>query len=280
MAAFSEFLSVNDILTIFNPLTGACDKAPLSAKKTKVSQATVITLKMQSLSTDMGRETDTGLMLLMGAATSAPAEQRLAHAALKELHRRYYGYLLTVVEGFSENFGTVEIDPEEFANAAFKKAFLCAASFQDECNGDAELSTRKLKAWLGIVAKNLARDALDKIKRQHEHLQTVPIDEAVEPPGAEPEPELDTTPTATPVLEALREALDALKPEERDILITYASFGFNTKNGRELPKDVREALEDRTGYERGNIRQKWLRLTRKLKAELQPLMTTHRTLNP
>lgn len=109
-----------------------------------MSQATVITLKMQSLSTDMGRETDAGLMLLMGAATSASEEQKLAHASLKELHRRYYGYVLTVVEGFSENFGTVEIDPEEFANATFKKAFLCAASFHDESDGDAELSTRKV----------------------------------------------------------------------------------------------------------------------------------------
>ena len=216
----------------------------------------------------------------MGAATSAPDEQRLAHAALKELHLRYYAYVLTVTEGFSENFGTVEIDPEAFANATFKKAFLCAAGFQDESGSDKELASRKVKAWLGTVAKNLARDALDKFRRQREHLQIVPLDETIDQSEIKPEPELDTTPTATPALEALRNALDALKPEERDILNTYASFGVTTKNGRELPKDEREALEIRTGYERSNIRQKWLRLTRKLKTELEPLMTTHRNLNP
>lgn len=247
-----------------------------------MSQASVMSLKMQSLSMDMGQETDVGLMLLMGAAGPAPEEQELARAALKELHRRYYPYVLSVAEGYSENFGTVEIAPDEFATATFKKAFSRAATFHDKSDGDPEVSALQVKAWLGVIARNLSRDALDKIKRRHGHLEVVPLDETTDAPEAESEPEqeLDTTPTATPVLLALRGALDTLKPEERDILITYATFGFTTKNGRELPKDVREALEERTGYERSNIRQKWLRLSRKLKVELEPKLATQRASNP
>jgi len=246
-----------------------------------VSQASVITLKMQSLSMDIGQDTDAGLMLLMGAAGPAPEEQEMARAALKELHRRYYPYLLTVAEGYSENFGTVEIDPAEFATATFKKAFIRAATFHDKSDGNPDVSALQVKAWLGVIARNLARDALDKIKRRNNHLDVVPLNEITDTLEAqpEPEPELDTKPTATPALLALRVALDALKPEERDILITYATSGYTTKNGRELPRDAREALEERTDYERSNIRQKWLRLTKKLKTELEPKLTTKQASN-
>jgi DNA-directed RNA polymerase specialized sigma24 family protein len=233
-----------------------------------------MTLKMQSLSMDMDQETDAGLMLLMGAAGPAPEEQELARAALQELHHRYYGYVLAVAEGYSENFGTIEIDPKEFATATFKKAFEKAATFQDKSNGDPDRSKLQVKSWLGIIARNLARDALDKIKRRNDGVVLVVLDETTDAPEPEAEPELDATSTAPAALTALRAALDSLKPEERDILMTYAAFGVPTESGRELPKDVRDALEERTGYERSNIRQKWFRLSRKLKAELEPYFIT------
>jgi DNA-directed RNA polymerase specialized sigma24 family protein len=236
-------------------------------------------LKMQSLSMDMGQETDGGLMLLMGAAGPSAEEQEIARAALKELHRRYYGYVLAIAEGYSENLGTVEIDPEGFANATFKKTFEKAASFHDKSSGDADLAKRQIKAWLGVIARNLAKDALDKVKRRHENMNVVPLDDSMDIPLPAEEVGQDTTPTPTLALEQLKEALEALKPEERDILLTYAAFGIPTQNGRELPRDVREALEDRTGYERSNIRQKWLRLSRKLKTVLEPYLKTHRASN-
>lgn len=239
----------------------------------EVSQPTVTTLKMQSLSMDMGQETDAGLMLLMGAAGPAPEEQELARAALKELHRRYYGYVLAVAEGYSENFGTVEIDPDEFATATFKKAFEKAANFRDKSDGDTDRAKLQVKAWLGVTARNLARDALDKIKRRNDGVTLVLLDDTTDAAEPDTESDLDTTSTPPAALQALQEALDSLKPEERDILITYAAFGVPTENGRELPKDVRDALEERTGYERSNIRQKWFRLSRKLKAELEQYFT-------
>jgi len=228
---------------------------------------------------DMGQETDAGLMLLMGAAGTAPEEQQMARSALQELHRRYYPYLLAISEGYTQSFGTVEIDAREFATATFKKAYEKAASFEDKSNGNPEHAKLQVKAWLGVIARNLSRDALDKIRRRHGHLEIVPLHETIDIPEDEPIPGMDTTSTPTAAIVALREALDALKPEERDILMTYAAFGIPTKSGRELPKEVRDALEERTGYERSNIRQKWLRLSRKLKAELEQGLITRRASN-
>lgn len=228
---------------------------------------------------DMEQETDAGLMLLMGAAGPALEEQQIARSALQELHRRYYPYVLAIAEGYSENFGTVEIDAKEFATATFKKAYDRAKSFQDKSDGNPERAKLQVKAWLGVIARNLSRDALDKIRRRHGHLEIVPLDETIDIPEDEPTPGMDTTSTPTAAIVALREALDALKPEERDILMTYAAFGIPTKTGRELTKEDRDALEERTGYERSNIRQKWLRLSRKLKAELEQGLITRRVAN-
>jgi DNA-directed RNA polymerase specialized sigma24 family protein len=233
---------------------------------------------MESLSMDMGQETDAGLLVLMGAAGSSADEQEMARAALRELHRRYYPYVYTVLDKFSENVGTVIIDPAEFAVATFSKAFRAAESFRDQSNGDTETAKLQVKAWLGVIASNLAKDALDRVSRHRKEIELVPLDDAHD--VAERELQLsDTTSTAPVLLSALQSAMDALKPEEKDILITYATFGIPTKNGRELPSDVRDALEQRTGYERSNIRQKWLRLSRRLKAELEPCITPQKVSN-
>lgn len=228
---------------------------------------------METVATDVAQQSDVGLVLLMGAADAAsPEDQALAREALRELHRRHYGYLLGVLEGFADNVGTVIIDPEEFALRTFKKAFQNGSDFQDRSDGDVGKGETQVRAWLGTIASNLARDELDRVSRREKHVQLVVLDDSHDVP--EPAPDLeDTTPTNPKLLAALKDALAMLKPEERDILTTYGTFGFPTPNGRELPNDVRQALEDRTGYERSNIRQKWHRLSKRLRAELEPLLT-------
>ncbi len=227
---------------------------------------------METVSVDLEHESDVGLMLLMGAASSSsPNDQAIAREALRTLHARYYGYLVRVLEGFSENVGTVVIDPEEFALRTFKKAFQVADGFCDESDGDPAKAAAQVKGWLGTVAKNLARDELRRVSNQAEHVQFVVLDDTHDVPEP-PSDGGDATPTEPKALAALQDTLDMLKPEERDILITYATFGFPTESGRELPKDVRNALEQRTGYERSNIRQKWRRLSMTLKTQLEPTL--------
>ncbi len=232
---------------------------------------------MEAVSLDITQESDAGLMLLMGAAgESSPADQALARDALRVLHGRHYGYLLGVLESFAENVGTVVIDPKEFALRTFKKAFQVANEFRDMSDGDSAKAERQVKAWLGKIASNLARDELDRVSRREKHVQFCVLDDTHDISDAPLEVE-DATPTEPEALAALRDNLAMLKPEERDILMTYGLFGIPTKNGRELPNDVREALEERTGYERSNIRQKWHRLSQRLKAELEPTLKNQKT---
>ena len=84
----------------------------------------------------------------------------------------------------------------------------------------------------------------------------------------------DAVPTNSRALAALQTVLESLKPEERDILMTYGAHAIPTSTGRELPAEIRDELEQRTGYERSNIRQKWRRLSQRLKSELEPPLTT------
>lgn len=227
---------------------------------------------METVAVDLERESDVGLMLLMGAAnSSSPSDQAVAREALRILHSRYYGCLVRILEGFAENVGTVVIDPEEFALRTFKKAFQVAGEFRDESGGDSAKAVGQMKKWLGTIARNLARDELNRVSNQTKHIRFVVLDDTHDVPEPTSDVE-DAAPTEPKALAALQETLDTLKVEERDILITYAQFGFPTESGRELPKDVRTALEQRTGYERSTIRQKWRRLSMTLKTQLEPTL--------
>lgn len=223
------------------------------------------------MSLDLRHESDAGLMLLIGAADASPQDQAIAHEALRQLHSRYYGALVSILTHYSKGSGTVVIDPEEFALWTFRKAFERAREFRDKSDGDPAKAVTQVKAWLTKIATNLARDELDRISRERRRLPLEVLDENHDIAESPPE-ESDINPTNPRALAALRTILDTLKPEERDILKAYAAHGFPTENGRELPKDVRNALEDSTGYERCTIRQKWRRLSQRLKLELEPFL--------
>jgi hypothetical protein len=177
--------------------------------------------------------------------------------------------LVSILKQYSENGGTVVVDPEELALWTFKKAF--ERKFRDKSDGDPTKAGAQVKAWLTRIATNLARDELDRIGRERRRLPLEVLDENHDI-AQSPRGDGDAKPTNPRALAALRVILDTLKPEEREILKAYAEHGIPTENGRELPRDVRYALEESTGYERCTIRQKWLRLSRRLKAELEPFL--------
>ncbi len=228
---------------------------------------------MQAVAVDLTNETDVGLLFLIGEATDDPADQSLAKDAMRVFHSRHYGYVHHCIAGFAEQLGTVVVDVDQFTTETFAKAFRSAGGFRDTSGGDTELGKRKVRAWLGKVARNRARDELDRISRRHHGIQLMTLDETTDAAVENSELE-DESGTDPRLLSELRDTLDALKPEERDILATYAAFGFPTTSGRQLPPDVRDALEARTGYERSNIRQKWCRLSQRLKSELEPFLPT------
>lgn len=236
----------------------------------------------------LDQETDVALVLLMGAAESCAEDKQLAREALRELHSRHYGYVLTLVDRYSEYRGTVVVDPQAFALETFRKAYRSASRFRDKSNGNSERGTAQVKAWLGRIAQNLARDELKRLSRPKHRVDIVPFDESRDGDedaggnGNEPATSpFDPEPTEPERLRAVDEALAQLKPEERDIVVTYVTDGIPTSTGgRELPVDAREALEQRTGYERTNIRQKWRRLSERLRTILEPLVAYPKSSTP
>ena len=220
---------------------------------------------METVSVDVAQESDAGLLLLIGAAGNSSADRALARDARREFHKRHYGYVFAVLKRFAANVGIVVIDPDGFTTATFAKAF--RSIFRDNSGGDPKRSAAHVKAWLGQIASNLAKDELDRISRLQNHVQFVALDEthdvAVEEPGS-----CDPTPTNPRALAALKDFMGRLKREDRDVITTYGTFGLPTPNGRELPTEVRKALARRTGYERSYIRKKWERLSDRLRVEL------------
>ena len=229
----------------------------------------------------MAKESDAGLLLFIGAAGQCADEQQIAREALRELHFRHYSYLLGIFEKYAANAGTVIIDPSEFALATLKKAFRSAYQFTDRSGGDPVLAALQVRAWLGVIGERLAKDELRRLSRREKTVRLVTLDETHDAPEETQDEDLaPSTPTNPEALVALQEQLGELKPEERDILMTYAAFGIVTPSGRELPADVREDLETRTGYERSTIRKKWQRLTERLETQLKPFINNTKLKSP
>lgn len=231
---------------------------------------------MQAVPIDLTEESDAGLLYLIREESSSPDDAVLAREAMRAFHARHLAYVLGVLRKFVVGLDSVQIDVELFASKTFAKAFKAAASFEDGSGGDAELAQRKVRAWLGRIANNLARDEFKRASRKQCGVHLVPFEEGMDAP-VESE-EIDDSeipvPTNARALARLSEIKGTLKPAEWEILITYATWGISTATGWQVPADIREALEKNTGYERSNIRQIWKRLSQRLKDELAPFLTT------
>ena len=222
----------------------------------------------------LSEESDAWLLCLMADANSSINAQLQANQALQEFHRRHYAYIFTILTQFANQFETLEIDADILCNQVFVKAYKNAGSFEDRSNDNKEVGEKQVRAWLGKIAVNLGKDALKSAKRSHPGIVILPMPEDDHFIDDKTDHLDDLPPTPRRELEALRAFLDRLKPEENDILLTYATFAERKGGGSELPADVRSALELRTGYERSTIRQKYKRLRERAEAELMPVATT------
>ncbi|MFZ4593882.1 MAG: hypothetical protein ACOYOF_06470 [Verrucomicrobiaceae bacterium] len=229
---------------------------------------------MPTAPNSLSEESDAWLLCLMADANSSISAQLQANLALQEFHRRHYGYILAIQTQFANQFETLEIDADILCNQVFVKAYKNAGSFEDRSNDNKEVGEKLARAWLGKIAVNLGKDALKSVKRSHPGIVLVPMPEDDHFINDLTEDLDDLTPTPRRELEALRAFLDRLKPEEKEILVTYATFAEKKGGGSELPPDVRAALELSTGYERSTIRQKYKRLRERAEAELMPVATT------
>ncbi|WP_395741688.1 RNA polymerase sigma factor [Prosthecobacter sp.] len=229
---------------------------------------------MHTVQNPFSDESDACLLYLIGEAGSSEADQDLANKAFREFHQRHFGFVCAVLDRYARQLETVEIDTGLLCNQVFEKAYRKAHSFSDKSNNDKEACRKLVRAWLGRVASNLARDALRSLARSHPGITIVPLAADHDIVINVDETRDDETPTPRKELKKLQELLQQMKPEERDILLTYANFAECKAGGRELPSSERDALEQRTGYERSTIRQKYRRLILRLQTELAPASST------
>jgi len=231
---------------------------------------------MQAVPIDLTEESDAWLLYLIGEASGSPDDAALARDAMRAFHARHHAYVLGVLGKFADGLDSVRVDVELFASKTFVKAFKASAYFVDDSGGDAELARRKVCAWLGRIANNLARDEFKHVRRKQCGIHLVPFEEGMDVPVESDEDDDSeiSVPTHARALARLNEIKGTLKPAEWEILITYATWGRPAAAGRQLPAEIREALEKNTGYERSNIRQIWKRLSQRLKDELAPFLTT------
>jgi DNA-directed RNA polymerase specialized sigma24 family protein len=168
---------------------------------------------METMSLDVAGESTSNLMLWIGESGENAEDQQIAREALQELHKRCYAYVYAVVSKFGENLGTATVDPEAFALASFIKAFECAYQFQDRSDGDPERADHQVKAWLGRIAINLAKDELQRLSTLNDGMRFVVLEEAFDIPDTSNEV-CDEIPTNPKALESLRDVLESLKAEE------------------------------------------------------------------
>lgn len=224
---------------------------------------------MQSTPQNNDDESDASLLESIGAADGSPEDQKSARTAQSKFFARHYEHLMDTVAPYAKGFGDVEIDTESLVMETFIKFFELAASFTDQSGGDRVRGRQQIRAWLVRTARNLACDAWRKAKRMRSEIQFEELSDQFEKPATETEGK--PRPTSRAKLQRLEHVIASLKTEDQLVIQAYMLHGERKPNGAiELPKEVREALERSTGYERGYLRQKWHRLKEKLESELKP----------
>jgi len=166
------------------------------------------------------------------------AFQRGEHAAVREIVRAYSGMVTAVAQQVLRDRSLAE----EAAQQTFVQAWRAAASFEPE---------RGIAPWLCTIAR---RVAIDIARREHRRPST-PLDGA--DPGNRSLVTLPPSETASWEMAQVRLAVDALPPDERDVMRLQHLEGF-----------THQEIADRLGIALGTVKSRSFRAHRTLAARL------------
>jgi RNA polymerase sigma factor (sigma-70 family) len=192
---------------------------------------------------------------LLGQMAEAHSDPGRAAEAWEEFYRRHYDYLLNVCRNsHSSQIGEGRVP--EIVQDSFVKAFRRASTFRPSINQSAEESRWHVRAWLGSILQNTARD----LYRQEPH-EVFTEDIELFPDDKQREGD-DTGESPVGPLE---KAFIALEEREREVLQETMLWHNPGARQQRMPSDALQALAMRLNTTTTNIRQIRLRAIAKLK---------------
>jgi len=183
-----------------------------------------------------------------------------AHAAFAEFHRRHAAYLFAVCER------RYRADAEEIVAETLRRVYASAAQFDrsilaNTANPDA--ARQLVRAWVGQIVRWVAADHF-AARKSCPHTVTLA--------GIACACERRASAEAGELVSQVRGVIESLPEREQDIAWIIA-HGWSPEHGQvRWSEDDLNAIADRFGLTRENIRQIRTRLIRKLRTRLEPLL--------
>jgi len=207
---------------------------------------------------DLVDETDADLVVYMAMADDDPHGARAAWA---EFYRRHVAYVYAVnLRAYAHLLGG-EPGVCDLVSDTFRQAYEHAAKFDPGGVTDPDAMRRRVRAWLGWIARSLARTAL----RARGRLPTRLLD----PSQWHPVADTDPPPVGPdPRIQRVRDAMALLTEREQIVIRVTFQWYQPDKAHQRLPNDVAADLARTLGTTPENLRQIRRRALGKIQAML------------
>jgi RNA polymerase sigma factor (sigma-70 family) len=183
-----------------------------------------------------------------------------AHAAFTEFHRRHAAYLFAVCER------RYRADAEEIVAETLRRVYASAAQFDRSAlvnTAGPDAARQLVRAWVGQIARWVAADHF-AARKSCPHTVTLE--------GIACVCESRVSAESGELVSQVRNVIESLSEREQDIAWIMA-HGWSPEHGQvRWSDDDLNAIADRFGLTRENIRQIRTRLIRKLRTRLEPLL--------
>jgi DNA-directed RNA polymerase specialized sigma24 family protein len=213
---------------------------------------------------DFSAVTDADLFEGMALAGTCVAR---AHCAFAEFHRRHARYLFAVCASRYRDAA------EEIVAEVLRRVYVCAARFDRSTLGTEPNADRRLvRAWVGQLVRWVAADHFGARERR---LPTVELADANW--LADSRTETDSPTPGAELVGHVRAVIEELPLREQEIAWTVA-HGWSPEHGRlRWSQADLDAIAQRFGLTRDNLRQVRARLIKKLRARLAPFLSGPRS---
>lgn len=210
-------------------------------------------------------------LLVVMSWKDEPEMTKEATNAFREFYEQHKAYLMEVsrrATGRMVKYYGAEIINDVFNNTFLRvhdKAAIIVAAMEKYKDTDADFFRKKLRAYLGVMAKNELLRYIrqsSEFKENHVLMDDMTLIQELNDSDAE-EAEEEKMTFGSKESEALSKALACLSEKERDIIIECARY---QQEGKDLPDEVIKELCERWDILPGNLRVIKHRAFKKLEA--------------